>query len=66
MNVVKKKQIQILANGSLRNAYTYLKKNNKATISEKDHTTFTGYQKINNQSIDSKEFINFKNKYLKF
>lgn len=62
----KKKIIQIFANGSLTFTDTFFQHSAKTKIYEKDHTTFIYYQKKDSIKTDSKNFINFKTKYLKF
>ena len=66
MNFVKKKTIQIFANGSIFTSTTFFKQIDKIKIYEKDHTTSTFYKKPLNKSTSLKNFQNFKTKYLKF
>lgn len=64
--MIKKKTIQIFSNGSVVINKTVFKQFNKIKVYNKDHITFTFNQKKFNQVSDSKNFFNFKTKYLKF
>jgi hypothetical protein len=64
--MIKKKTIQIFSNGSVLINKTVFKQFNKVKVYNKDHVTFTFNQKKFNQVSDSKNFFNFKTKYLKF
>ena len=64
--MIKKKTIQIFSNGSVLINKTVFKQFNKIKVYNKDHLTFTFNQKKFNQVSDSKNFFNFKTKYLKF
>lgn len=66
MVLVKKKKIQIFADGSLNFNYTIIKKAKKVKIYNKDHTTFSFNKKDTISLLDSKDFESFKTKYLKF
>lgn len=66
MHVVKKKTVQIFANGSLVSNDTFFKQSYQIKIYNKDHTTSSFYQKKSNIQIDLKNFIHFKAKYLNF
>jgi hypothetical protein len=63
--MIKKKTIQIFSNGTIVIDKTILKQFNKIKVYNKDHLTFTFNQKKFNQLSDSKNFLNFKIKYLK-
>lgn len=64
--MIKKKTIQIFSNGSISINKTAFKQFNQVKVYNKDHLTFTLNQKKFNQVSDSKNFFNFKTKYLKF
>jgi hypothetical protein len=66
MNFIKKKRIQIFMNGSIATTKTFFKHCNKLKIYNKDHTTFQLYKKNSDFINNSKNFITFKTKYLKF
>lgn len=64
--MIKKKTVQIFSNGSVLIDKTIFKQFNKIKVYNKDHLTFAFNQKKFNQVSDSKNFLNFKTKYLKF
>lgn len=66
MSGVKKKTVQVFADGSLMITNTFFKQHNKLKIFDKDHTTFSFYKKKSKSTTDSKNFIGFKTKYLNF
>jgi hypothetical protein len=66
MNFIKKKKIQIFTDGSLTTTKTFFKQSNKIKIYNKDHTTFQFYKNNSDFISNSKNFITFKTKYLKF
>jgi hypothetical protein len=66
MNFIKKKKIQIFKDGSITTTKTFFKQSNKIRIYNKDHTTFQFYKKNSDFTNNSKNFITFKTKYLKF
>lgn len=66
MNFIKKKRIQIFMDGSITTTKTFFKQCNKIKIYNKDHTTFQLYKKNSDFINNSKNFITFKTKYLKF
>jgi hypothetical protein len=66
MNPVKKKTVQIFANGSITTTQIFFKQYNKIKIYNKDHTTFSFNQKKSHIINDSKNSESFKTKYLKF
>lgn len=66
MNFIKKKKIQIFANGSSISTNFFFKQLNKTKFYNKDHTTFSFYKKDSDSSNNSKNFVSFKTKYLKF
>lgn len=66
MNIIKKKSVKIFSNGSIITSNTFFKQNNEIKIYEKDHLTFIFYKKKSNTISDSKSFINFRTKFLKF
>jgi hypothetical protein len=66
MKSVKKKMIQIFANGSLIFNTTYLKKK-KVKVNKTDHVTFILNKKnFKLMTTNAKDFENFKTRYLKF
>lgn len=66
MHVVKKKTVQIFANGSLIASDTFFKQSHKIKIYNKDHTTSSFYHKKCDTKVDLKNFNYFKAKYLNF
>ena len=66
MNFIKKKKIQIFTDGSIKITKTFFKQSNKIKIYNKDHTTSQLYKKNSDFINNSKNFITFKTKYLKF
>jgi hypothetical protein len=66
MILVKKKIVQIFSDGSLNFNYTIIKKLKKVKLYNKDHLNFSLNQKNTTSMLDSKDFENFKTKYLKF
>jgi len=63
--MIKKKAIQIFSNGTVSIDKTIFKQSNKIKVYNKDHLSFNFNQKKFNQIPDSKNFLNFKKKYLK-
>lgn len=66
MNFIKKKRIQVFADGSITTTKIFFKQFNKIKIYNKDHTNFQFYKKPSIFVSNSKNFITFKTKYLKF
>ena len=67
MSFTKKRVIKIFSDGSINFNSTFFKKINKVKISQKDHATFILNKKNNNLiTTNSKDFENFKTRYLKF
>jgi len=67
MSFVKKRIIKIFSDGSVNFNNTFSKKLNKIKISQKDHATFILNKKNSNViTTNSKDFENFKTRFLKF
>ena len=67
MNFITKKVTKIFSDGSINFNNTFFKKVNKVKISQKDHATFILNKKNTNfMTTSSKDFENFKTRYLKF
>lgn len=67
MNFTKKKVTKIFSDGSINFNNILKKKTNKVKISQKDHATFIFNKKNTNLVVsNSKDFENFKTRYLKF
>lgn len=67
MSFIKKKVTKIFSDGSINFNNTFIKKVKKVKISQKDHATFILNKKNTNlMTTNSKDFDNFKTRYLKF
>ena len=66
MSLVKKKEIQIFSDGSVRVRNSSFNKLKKIKIYKKDHLTFSFNKKDSTDSVNLKDFEKFKNKYFKF
>lgn len=66
MNFIKKKRIQVFTDGSITTTKIFFKQLNKTKVYNKDHINFQFYKKPSGFVNNSKNFITFKTKYLKF
>jgi hypothetical protein len=67
MNFTKKKVTKIFSDGSINFNNIFFKKTHKVKISQKDHASFIFNKKNTNIVVsNSKDFENFKTRYLKF